>query len=345
MPRWAKKDRDGLAAMRVACAEALEESPAWPEVIGDRKLLRFLQGHEYNVEKASEMYGKFLNWRKENKINDIRHSILSGGLDHPTKFPFADTVLSLMPSLAISPDACDKKGSPICVDQYDFEPSEVLEKIGVPNYIVFAIHVLEYKSIILEQMSEHRDREYLASLPDDESRAAAEYIPSYVDGTPTEPETEAWGNICTTLVIRDLGGVGFRHLGSTGQDIIKSVVAISSDNYPELMRRCFMINTPWVFTSIWYLIKGWIAAKTVAKVSLLGGSYMTEFLEEIDEDNIPEMCGGKCKKNSSLIYFKYPFDMEYLEDTDYTAKVNQTVTTAATDGESSPTTVFSGTLE
>jgi len=44
------------------------------------------------------------------------------------------------------------------------------------------------------------------------------------------------------------GAVGFRHLGSDGQEIIKTVVSLSSDNYPELLRKCIMINTPWVFT-------------------------------------------------------------------------------------------------
>ena len=344
MPQWSKKDRDGLEAMRAACAEAIAASPQWPDVVGDRKLLRFLQGHEYKLEKASEMYMKFLQWRKDNNVDAIRHSIMDGGLDHPTKFPFADIVLKLMPSIPIAPDACDKLGSAICVDQYDFEPNEVIETIGVPNYIVFATHVLEYKSCILEQMSENKDKEFLDSLPDDEARALAKKVPVYVDGVIEGgvEETAPYGNMCTTLVIRDLGAVGFRHLGSTGQEIIRTVVAISSDNYPELMRKCYMINTPWVFTSIWYLIKGWIAPKTVAKVSLLGGSFMSEMLEDIAEENIPVMVGGKCTKNLPTVYFQYPFDKEYFTDIAYKAKVAANAsTTAATDGEvSPPVTVF-----
>jgi len=343
MPQWSKKDRDGLIAMRAACAEAIAASPQWPDVVGDRKLLRFLQGHEYKLDKASEMYVNFLNWRKENKVDKIRHSIMDGGLDHPTKFPFAEIVMKLMPSIPIAPAACDKAGSAICVDQYDFDPNEVIEKIGVPNYIVFATHVLEYKSCILEQMSENKDKEHLDSLPDDEARAAAKAVPVYQEGVAEgeQEENEPYGNMCTTLVIRDLGAVGFRHLGSTGQEIIRTVVAISSDNYPELMRKCYMINTPWVFTSIWYLIKGWIAAKTVAKVSLLGGSYMSEMLEDIAEENIPAMVGGKCTTNDPSVYFQYAFDKEYFTDPAYNAKVSSASASAATDGEvSPPVTVF-----
>lgn len=230
----------------------------------------------------------------------------------------ADIILKLMPCLAISHEACDKKGTPICVDQYNFDPSEVLEKIGVDNYYIFFIHVLEFKSIVLEQLSEARDRAYLAGLPDDEMRALAEYIPPYVDdGTgnlvPVQSETEAWGNIVGTLVIRDLNGIGFRHLGSTGQEIIKMMVSVSSDNYPELLRKCLIVNSPWIFSSVWYLIKGWVAAKTAAKVSLVGSDYMDLLKEEIDEENIPVMLGGTCAKNSSLVYEPFVFDVAYFD--------------------------------
>ena len=35
---------------------------------------------------------KFLAWRDENGVDEIRESILRGGLDHPKKFPFGDKV-------------------------------------------------------------------------------------------------------------------------------------------------------------------------------------------------------------------------------------------------------------
>jgi hypothetical protein len=31
--------------------------------------------------------------------------------------------------------------------------------------------------------------------------------------------------------------------------------------FSELMRKCYMINTPWVFNTAWYFVKGLIAAK------------------------------------------------------------------------------------
>lgn len=71
----------------------LNERPNFPDVIGDRKLLRFLRGHDHSVEKACEMATNFLVWRDENGVDEIRERIVHGGLDHPRKFPNGEKVL------------------------------------------------------------------------------------------------------------------------------------------------------------------------------------------------------------------------------------------------------------
>jgi hypothetical protein len=64
----------------------LEESPQYPEVIGDRKLIRFLRGHDHNIDKVCELVSKFLKWRKEFNVDEIRERIIEEDLNHPTKF-------------------------------------------------------------------------------------------------------------------------------------------------------------------------------------------------------------------------------------------------------------------
>lgn len=45
----------------------------YPEVVGDRKLLRFLRGHDFNITKVTEMLQKHLQWRKDNHVDEIRY--------------------------------------------------------------------------------------------------------------------------------------------------------------------------------------------------------------------------------------------------------------------------------
>ena len=52
----------------------------YPDVSGDRRLLRFYRGHGGDIAKTCEMIKKFLDWRKENNIDAIRNSIVHGGM-------------------------------------------------------------------------------------------------------------------------------------------------------------------------------------------------------------------------------------------------------------------------
>jgi hypothetical protein len=73
-------------------------------------------------------------------------------------------ILSLIPQLVIAPYCYDKQGAVICAEQYDFSPTEVLAKVSIEEYIVFAIYILEYKTLILEQLAEEQERLKLKAI-------------------------------------------------------------------------------------------------------------------------------------------------------------------------------------
>ena len=306
MGRWSVQETAEVAEVRLKLGDLLTNRPQFPEVVGDRKIIRFLRGHDHKIDKVVEMYSKYLNWRVTSKVDDIRENIIMNGINHPSKFPSADKILPLIPQIVIDPNACDKLGSPICIDQYNFSPSEVLEKLTIDEYIQFVIYCLEYRSIIIEQLSEEKEQKFLLQ----QSQLEVDSLST------TDVESEPYGVIINTAVIRDMGGIGFEHLGTQGQSIINSVVSLATDNYPgqfkflcfhcvlslfydffdkfyclsiEMMKKCYMINTPWIFNTIWYFIKGLLAARTINKVILLGTSYMIDLEADIHIDSIPGM--------------------------------------------------------
>ena len=57
------------------------------ELVGDRRLIRFLRGRQNNVDLAAAMFKEHLKWRKVNKTDEIRNRIAFGGLNHPHMFP------------------------------------------------------------------------------------------------------------------------------------------------------------------------------------------------------------------------------------------------------------------
>ncbi|OXA64813.1 SEC14-like protein 2 isoform X1 [Folsomia candida] len=53
-------------------------------------------------------------------------------------------------------------------------------------------------------------------------------------------------------------------------NVVTQIFQDYEDNYPERLKSAFIINTPWVFPYAFSLVKPWIAAKTLTKVSVLG---------------------------------------------------------------------------
>jgi hypothetical protein len=86
--RWSIQEIELLAEIRSRLSAEIAEAGQYPEVIGDRAIIRFIRGHNHNLEKATEMYASFLNWRKESNADEARDDIIKRGFNDPRKFPF-----------------------------------------------------------------------------------------------------------------------------------------------------------------------------------------------------------------------------------------------------------------
>lgn len=293
MRRWNDKDEKGLEAIRHRLKDELSTIDQHPDTIGDRKLLRFLKGHDYDLDVTCDFISKYILWRKENNIDSIRNEILRGGCDHPSKFPHGHRVMRLIPQIVIDHDIRDRFDCPIVFEQYNFRPAEVLAEISLEEYVEFIKYSLEFRSLILEQLSEEQERKKYESLVARQN--AGEDISN----------EEPYGTLCYVCIIRDLNGVGFDHLGSQGQEIIKAVIGIATPNYPELMRKCHLVNAPWLFNTVWWVIKGWLATKTIEKIGVLGSSFLEYLKADIAVENIPAAVGGEHERPTVA----FPFDV------------------------------------
>ena len=76
MPRWPADEEAQLVQMR----RLLSREPTFlansrPDVIGDRRMLRFLRGQDHNVELATAKFKSFLLWREANSVDFIRYLV------------------------------------------------------------------------------------------------------------------------------------------------------------------------------------------------------------------------------------------------------------------------------
>lgn len=60
------------------------------------------------------------------------------------------------------------------------------------------------------------------------------------------------------------------------------------------MGQVVVINAPYGFSTVWSVIKPWLAKETQEKVDIVGSDFKEVLLDLVDAENLPEMFGGKC---------------------------------------------------
>ncbi|CAF0905104.1 unnamed protein product [Didymodactylos carnosus] len=78
--------------------------------------------------------------------------------------------------------------------------------------------------------------------------------------------------------------------------ILKQLIYIDDNYYPERLGQMFVINPPLIFPAIWNLVKHWVDPVTKAKVNILkkGPDTSATLLQHIDSDQLPSEYGGSC---------------------------------------------------
>ena len=92
----------------------------------------------------------------------------------------------------------------------------------------------------------------------------------------------------------DLNKLTTSQLSRRALAIIKEQAAIDSVCFPETMSKMLIVNAPTYFSATWVIIKGWLDARTSAKIEVISSRSTMEkrLLEFIDADQLPSDYGG-----------------------------------------------------
>lgn len=101
-------------------------------------------------------------------------------------------------------------------------------------------------------------------------------------------------NTFECISILDLGSLTVGQLTGNVMALTKEQSAVDSLCFPETMNKMFIINAPRFFTATWNIIKGWLDARTAAKIEVISSRKTWEkaLLEYIDPDQLPTDYGG-----------------------------------------------------
>lgn len=93
-------------------------------------------------------------------------------------------------------------------------------------------------------------------------------------------------------VIFDMEGVSTKMMWRPGLQMYLHLVKILEDNYPEMLKRMFVINAPIIFPILYKLARPLISDEMRNKIHVLGANYTDTLLEYIDADQLPAFLGG-----------------------------------------------------
>jgi hypothetical protein len=214
----------------------------------------------------------------------IRHNIVHNGLNCPAKFPCGEKILAVIPQMLTDPTALDKHGMPISFLATTFSIKKFVEAVTTEEYRTFIMHALEYQNVLCEQLGNGIEKGRLEEDPTSE---------------------EPYGVILQAVNIRDLSGLGMEHCGPKGQEISKMMTVMARDNYPEMLRKMIIVNSPWVFNGLWWVLKALLPQRTIDKVSINGSSYADALAEEVELSSLPESLGGTLTSNGNATPFEF----------------------------------------
>ncbi|XP_061553868.1 SEC14-like protein 2 isoform X3 [Phycodurus eques] len=100
-------------------------------------------------------------------------------------------------------------------------------------------------------------------------------------------------NVESVTLIYDCEGLGFKHMWKPAIETYGEILTMFEDNYPEGLKRVFLIKAPKVFPVAYNLIKNFLCEETRRKLVVLGtGNWQEVLRTHVDAEQLPAAYGG-----------------------------------------------------
>lgn len=94
--------------------------------------------------------------------------------------------------------------------------------------------------------------------------------------------------ITTCIKVLDMTGLKLSALSLL--KILTAISAVDELNYPEKAETYYIVNTPYIFSACWKVVKPLLQERTRKKVHVLSGRGKDELLKIMDHSSIPHFC-------------------------------------------------------
>jgi hypothetical protein len=88
----------------------------------------------------------------------------------------------------------------------------------------------------------------------------------------------------------DMKGLGVRH--ARGVPLFSAMLKVCEPNYPERLKHVIIVRAPWIFATLYALVKPLLNEGTSNKVVILADDFASTLLKYVPEDTLPHELGG-----------------------------------------------------
>ncbi|XP_035292244.1 SEC14-like protein 2 [Anguilla anguilla] len=99
-------------------------------------------------------------------------------------------------------------------------------------------------------------------------------------------------NVESITMIYDLEGLGMKHLYKPAIETYGEVLTMFEENYPEGLKRLFVIKAPKLFPVAYNLVKHFLSEVTRHKINVLGANWQEVLQKYIEPEQLPAIYGG-----------------------------------------------------
>ncbi|XP_049593524.1 SEC14-like protein 2 isoform X3 [Syngnathus scovelli] len=108
-----------------------------------------------------------------------------------------------------------------------------------------------------------------------------------------EKQSEKLGvNVEAITLIYDCEGLGFKHMWKPAIETYGEILTMFEDNYPEGLKRVFLIKAPKLFPMAYNLIKRFLCEETRRKLTVVGSNWQEVLRQHVDAEQLPVAYGG-----------------------------------------------------
>eukprot|EP00941_MAST-03F_sp_MAST-3F-sp1_P002334 g2334.t1 len=257
---------------------------------GDQRLVKFLRARDGKVDAALKMLKKSIRWRRCWRPERVHYGKRKAGTETPLG-ENANNAVVTPAKKRLSPK--QKKIAEEKRKDYElnetWEPSAELQTFLVDLPVFLGTdrqgHVVSYV-----RTGSHDTRGFLRHClkgSEEEMTRIFVFILETLQGAAMKRWEKSGGMVSPQLtVLIDLHGFGAHCL--IPMTMLSRLLGMFQDNYPELLCKILVVRTPWIFASVWKVIRTFLNERVREKVKISDSKGSKKLLKELIAHLRPE---------------------------------------------------------